>query len=26
VLRLTDLSVAPLLFQGGHYRMMGEVL
>ncbi len=26
VLRLADLSVAPLLFQGGHYRMMGEVL
>ena len=26
VLRLTDLSVAPLLFQGGHYRMLGEVL
>jgi flavin reductase (DIM6/NTAB) family NADH-FMN oxidoreductase RutF len=26
VLRLADLSVAPLLFQGGHYRMLGEVL
>ena len=26
VLRLTDLAVAPLLFQGGHYRMLGEVL
>ena len=26
VLRLSDLSVAPLLFQGGHYRMLGEVL
>ncbi len=26
VLRLADLAVAPLLFQGGHYRMMGEVL
>jgi flavin reductase (DIM6/NTAB) family NADH-FMN oxidoreductase RutF len=26
VLRLADLSVAPLLFQGGHYRMVGEVL
>jgi flavin reductase (DIM6/NTAB) family NADH-FMN oxidoreductase RutF len=26
VLQLADLSVAPLLFQGGHYRMMGEVL
>ena len=26
VLRLADMAVAPLLFQGGHYRMMGEVL
>jgi len=26
VLRLADLSVAPLLFQGGHYRLVGEVL
>ena len=26
VLRLADLPVAPLLFQGGHYRMVGEVL
>jgi 3-hydroxy-9,10-secoandrosta-1,3,5(10)-triene-9,17-dione monooxygenase reductase component len=26
VLRLADLSVAPLLFQGGHYRMLGEIL
>jgi 3-hydroxy-9,10-secoandrosta-1,3,5(10)-triene-9,17-dione monooxygenase reductase component len=26
VLRLADLAVAPLLFQGGHYRMLGEVL
>ena len=26
VLRLADLSVPPLLFQGGHYRMLGEVL
>ena len=26
VLRLADLALAPLLFQGGHYRMVGEVL
>ncbi len=26
VQRWADLSVAPLLFQGGHYRMLGEVL
>lgn len=26
VLKLADLSVAPLLFQGGHYRMLGEIL
>ena len=26
VLRISDLGVAPLLFQGGHYRMLGEVL
>ena len=26
VQRLADLAVAPLLFQGGHYRMVGEVL
>ena len=26
VLRLADGVVAPLLFQGGHYRMLGEVL
>ena len=26
VLRLSDLSVAPLLFHSGHYRMLGEVL
>ena len=26
VLRLADLAVAPLLFQGGHYRMAGEIL
>lgn len=26
VLRLSELAVAPLLFQGGHYRMLGEVL
>ena len=26
VLRLADLAVAPLVFQGGHYRMLGEVL
>lgn len=26
VLRLADLAVAPLLFQGGHYRMLGEIL
>ncbi len=26
VLRLSSLAVAPLLFQGGHYRMLGEVL
>ncbi len=24
--KLADLSVAPLLFQGGHYRMLGEIL
>ncbi len=24
--RITDLALAPLLFQGGHYRMLGEVL
>ena len=26
VLRLADFAVPPLLFQGGHYRMLGEVL
>jgi flavin reductase (DIM6/NTAB) family NADH-FMN oxidoreductase RutF len=26
VLRLADLAIAPLVFQGGHYRMLGEVL
>jgi 4-hydroxyphenylacetate 3-hydroxylase, reductase component len=26
VLRCTDLAVAPLVFQGGHYRVLGEVL
>ena len=26
VLKLADLATAPLLFQGGHYRMLGEVL
>jgi 3-hydroxy-9,10-secoandrosta-1,3,5(10)-triene-9,17-dione monooxygenase reductase component len=26
VLRLADLSVAPLLFHSGHYRMLGEIL
>ena len=26
VLRLADLAVPPLLFQGGHYRRVGEVL
>lgn len=26
VQRIADLAVAPLLFQGGHYRMLGEVL
>lgn len=26
VLRLADGAVAPLLFQGGHYRMLGEIL
>lgn len=26
VLRLQDLAVAPLLFQGGHYHLLGEVL
>ena len=26
VLRLADIAVAPLVFQGGHYRMLGEVL
>ena len=26
VLRLADAAVAPLLFQGGHYRAVGEVL
>ena len=26
VLRVVDLAVAPLVFQGGHYRMLGEVL
>lgn len=26
VLRLGDIAVAPLVFQGGHYRMLGEVL
>ncbi|MBI3368508.1 MAG: flavin reductase family protein [Burkholderiales bacterium] len=26
VLRIADLGGAPLLFQGGHYRMLGEVL
>lgn len=26
VLRLADLAIAPLIFQGGHYHMLGEVL
>lgn len=26
VLRLADLSVAPLVFHSGHYRMLGEIL
>ena len=26
VQRLADLAVSPLVFQGGHYRMVGEVL
>lgn len=26
VQRMADMAVAPLLFQGGHYRMLGEVL
>jgi len=26
VLRLADLAMAPLVFQGGHYHMLGEVL
>lgn len=26
VLRVSDVGVAPLLFQGGHYHMLGEVL
>jgi flavin reductase (DIM6/NTAB) family NADH-FMN oxidoreductase RutF len=26
VLRVSDAGVAPLLFQGGHYHMLGEVL
>lgn len=26
VLRLADLAVAPLVFQGGHYHLLGEVL
>lgn len=26
VLRISDVGVAPLLFQGGHYHMLGEVL
>lgn len=26
VLRLADAALAPLLFQGGHYRLVGEVL
>ena len=26
VMRLGDGAVAPLLFQGGHYRMLGEIL
>jgi 3-hydroxy-9,10-secoandrosta-1,3,5(10)-triene-9,17-dione monooxygenase reductase component len=26
VLRISDVGVAPLVFQGGHYRMLGEVL
>jgi flavin reductase (DIM6/NTAB) family NADH-FMN oxidoreductase RutF len=26
VVRISDVGVAPLLFQGGHYRMVGEVL
>jgi 3-hydroxy-9,10-secoandrosta-1,3,5(10)-triene-9,17-dione monooxygenase reductase component len=26
VRRIADLAVAPLLFQGGHYRMVGEIL
>lgn len=26
VQRMADLAVAPLLFQGGHYRMLGEIL
>jgi len=26
VLRLADIATAPLIFQGGHYHMLGEVL
>jgi hypothetical protein len=26
VLRAAEAAVAPLLFQAGHYRMLGEVL
>lgn len=26
VRRLAEMSVAPLVFQGGHYRMLGEIL
>jgi flavin reductase (DIM6/NTAB) family NADH-FMN oxidoreductase RutF len=26
VLRLADIALAPLIFQGGHYHMLGEVL
>jgi flavin reductase (DIM6/NTAB) family NADH-FMN oxidoreductase RutF len=26
VRRMADLAVAPLLFQGGHYHMLGEIL
>jgi flavin reductase (DIM6/NTAB) family NADH-FMN oxidoreductase RutF len=26
VLRMADIAIAPLVFQGGHYHMLGEVL
>ena len=26
VLKIADLAIAPLVFQGGHYHMLGEVL